>query len=98
MIFAETAITGRPEFLASSKFLAINHTFTEDTKAATPVEVTDGLGETRVGICLYDVDIDQNPNGAVVVSGIVDVSKLASGKSSGSDYYPTLIFVKSEEE
>ncbi len=99
MKFKESnAIGGRREFLASSKFLAINHVFTADTKSGTPVEITDGLGNKHVGISLDDVVIADNPNGAVVVNGIVDHSKLAEEKTSSAEYYPTLIFIEKKEE
>lgn len=99
MKFSETPITGgRVEFLASPKFMAIQHKFEEKTASGTPVKITDGLDKEQVGICLYDVDPDVNPNGAVVVMGIVDKTKLASENSTGAEYFPTLIFVKSEAE
>lgn len=94
MKFTEKAVAGnRVEFLASAKFKAINHTFTADTKSGELVEITDGIGETHKGICLYDVVINENPNGAVVVEGIVKADKLPSKPTSGDNMYPTLIFV-----
>ena len=99
MKFEESnAIGGRREFLASSKYRAINHVFTADTKSGTPVEITDGLGNKHVGISLNDIVIAENPNGAVVVDGIVDASKLTAAKTSSADYYPTIIFIENKEE
>lgn len=98
MKFKESgAMGGRAEFLASPKYRAINHTFTADTKSGTPVEITDGLGNKHVGICLNDIVVADNPNGAVVVDGIVDASKLAE-KTSSAEYYPAIIFIENKEE
>jgi len=91
-------IGGRHEFLASPNHLDIQHVFTADTKSGTPVEITDGLGNKHVGICLNDVVVADNPNGAVVVFGFVDATKLTEEKTSSADYYPTLIFVENKEE
>ena len=94
MKMTEKAVAGnRVEFLGSADFDAINHTFAADTKSGELVEITDGIGETHKGICLYDVVVDDNPNGAVVVRGIVVASKLPNKPTSGDNMYPTLIFV-----
>lgn len=87
----------RIEFLASAKFEAITHTFAADTKSGALVEVTDALGRKYTGICFYDVAVADNPNGAVVVSGIVQTDKLpVKPKVTGEGAvtpFPTLIFV-----
>lgn len=94
MKFTETAIAGnRIEFLASAKFEAINHTFDADTKSGALVEITDGLGNKHKGICLYDVTVNDNPNGAVVVAGIVNTKKLPTKPTASDAMFPTLIFV-----
>lgn len=94
MKFTETSVAGnRVEFLASAKHLDIPHTFTADTKSGALVEITDGLGNKRKGICLYDVVVADNPNGAVVVMGIIQTNKLPTKPTSSDTMYPTLIFV-----
>ena len=94
MTFTETAVTGkRIEFLASVKYLAISHTFDTDTKSGALVEVTDGLGKTKKGICLHDVAVDSNPNGSVVVLGVVQTDKLPVKPSSSDEMFGTLIFI-----
>ena len=94
MKFTETNIVGnRIEFLASAKFKAINHTFEADTKSGEFVEITDGAGTKHKGICLYDVSVDGNPNGAVVVEGIINTNKLPKKPTVSDTMYPTLIFV-----
>mgnify|MGYP007062227319 CR=1 FL=1 len=94
MKFTEKSIAGsRIEFLASSTFKAIAHTFTADTKSGALVEITDGVGNKLKGICLYDVNVDDNPNGSVVVSGVINTAKLPTKPTSSDTMYPTLIFV-----
>lgn len=94
MKFTETEITGnRIEFLASAKYLAIPHTFEADTKSGALVEVTDGLGNTKKGLCLYDVTVANNPNGAVVVFGIVQTNKLPVKPEPSDEMFGTLVFI-----
>lgn len=94
MKFTEKSIVGsRIEFLASSTFLAVSHTFDADTKSGALVEITDGTGEKLKGICLYDVVVDKDPNGSVVVSGVINTAKLPTKPTSSDTMYPTLIFV-----
>ena len=94
MKFTETEITGnRIEFLASAKYLAIQHTFETDTKSGALVEVTDGLGNTKKGICLYDVTVANNPNGAVVVFGLVQTNKLPVKPEPSDEMFGTLVFI-----
>lgn len=89
----KSVLSNRVEFLASAKFEAINHTFSADAKSGALVEITDGIGNKHKGICLYDVIVDEDPNGAVVVAGIVNTSKLPSKPNSSDTMYPTLIFI-----
>lgn len=94
MKFTETEISGnRIEFLASTKYLAIPHTFEADTKSGALVEVTDGLGNTKKGLCLYDVTVANNPNGAVVVFGIVQTNKLPVKPEPSDEMFGTLVFI-----
>lgn len=75
-------MTGKPvwagaEILASDQFQAVPVTITgtETVKAGMPVK-NDGTaaaaGTGADGILLYDVDPNVNPNGAMVVQGIVN--------------------------
>ncbi|MCM1276053.1 MAG: hypothetical protein NC299_11940 [Lachnospiraceae bacterium] len=94
MKFTEKSVAGsRIEFLASAKWQGINHTFEADTKSGALVEVTDGLGNKYKGICAYDVTVADNPNGTVVVLGIVKTDKLPAKPTSSDTMFPTLIFV-----
>lgn len=77
-----TAVT----ILASDDYQAVPLKLTESAKAGMPI-TADGAkaatGENAIGILLYDVDVDRNPNGAVVVKGILDWSKCQ--KHNGED-------------
>ena len=46
-------------------------------KAGTPLSAAGAVANTAdaVGILLYDVDTAENPNGAIVVQGIIDATK-----------------------
>lgn len=64
--------------LASNDYQAVPLVLTASAKAGMPVK-QDGSkttdGSDAIGILLYDVDVDRNPNGAVIVDGIVDWNK-----------------------
>lgn len=96
MKVSETSVASRVEFLASAKYKAIPFTFTEDKNSGETVAVTDPLGNTHYGFCLYDVTVEDNPNGAVVCEGIVSVGKLPAEipAAAKTALYPTLIFVE----
>ena len=82
MKFADTVVAGGIEILASNDYQAVPiEVAAPDSgtvvKAGTPLEA-DGTatdGEDAVGILLYDVDTAVNPNGAIVVQGIIDATK-----------------------
>ena len=94
MKFTETAVAGnRIEFLASAKYFAVPHTFSTDTKSGALVEVTDGLGNKKKGICLYDVTVADNPNGSVLVFGLVQTDKLPAKPTSSDNMFGTLVFI-----
>lgn len=82
MKFTKTDIGGSVEILASKDYQSV------PIKVATPGEgtvvkagtpLTDAgvatTGSGAVGILLYDVDTAANPNGAIVVAGIIDAVK-----------------------
>lgn len=82
MVFDTTTVAGGVEILASKDFQAIPITVAAPDSgtvvlAGSPLtadgEVTDG--DDAVGILLYDVDTAANPNGALVVHGIIDATK-----------------------
>ena len=101
MKFETTAIGESVEILASKDFQAIPAKIvaavgggTTVVKAGTPItadgEATTGSG--AVGVLLYDVDTAANPNGALVVQGIIDATKAQahSGVSYVSGLYSAL--------
>lgn len=80
-------IGGTTEITASQLFQAIPITVaapsggdTTIIKAGTPLKEdgTSTTGAGAVGILLYDVDTANNPNGSIVVAGIVDSTKAQS--------------------
>lgn len=95
MKFTKTEIGGSVEILASKDFQSVPVKVAEPmtgtvVKAGTPLnadgESTTGSG--AVGILLYDVDTAANPNGAIVVQGIIDATKAQS--HSGVSYVDAL--------
>lgn len=80
MKFNTTTVGGTVEILASKDFQAIPAKIsgTAVVKAGMPIK-SDGTaiaaGTGAVGILLYDVDPNANPNCALVVAGIVDWTK-----------------------
>ena len=95
MNFAKTTYGGTIEILASKDFQAIPAKVATPgsgtvVKAGTPL--TDAgvstTGSGAVGVLLYDVDTAKNPNGALVVQGIIDATKAQS--HSGVTYVSAL--------
>lgn len=98
MKFKNTTVGGTVEILAADDFDAIPFTVTETSvvKAGTPMTLagkkatftagsSGATGTTTAnGILLYDVDPASNPNGALVVRGIIDVEKAQT--NSGVTY------------
>jgi hypothetical protein len=103
MIMDTTTVAGTVEILASKDFHAIpikvaapSGEGVSDTvvKAGTPLTAAGAstTGSGAVGILLYDVDTATNPNGAVVVQGIIDSTKAQahSGVTYASALYTAL--------
>lgn len=99
MNFSKTVYGGTVEILASNDYQAIPAKLATPgsgtvVKAGTPInasgESTTGSG--AVGVLLYDVDTAKNPNGALVVQGIIDATKAQehSGVSYASALYSAL--------
>ena len=95
MKFSESSVAGTVEILASKDFTAIPITVAAPgsgtvVKAGTPLnssaESTTGSG--AIGILLYDVDTAVNPNGALLVQGVIDSTKAQS--HSGVSYVSAL--------
>ena len=87
MNFSSTAVGGTVEILAADKFTAIPITVAGATvvKAGMPLKydgtsVAAGTGAN--GILLYDVDPSKNPNGALLVAGVVDWTKCKSNSGA----------------
>ena len=96
MKFSSTQIGGSVEILASKDYQSVPATIaapdggTTVVKAGTPI-TADGAATTgagAVGILLYDVDTAADPNGALVVQGIIDAAKAQT--HSGVTYVAAL--------
>lgn len=99
MKFTEQTVGGCVEILASKDFWAIPVKVAAPesgtvVKAGTPLTEAGAAttGEGAIGILLYDVDTDENPNGAAIVAGIIDSVKAQahSGVTYTSDLYTAL--------
>lgn len=104
MKFSQTSVGGGVEILASKDYQAVPVEVATPgsgtvVKAGTPLtaegESTTGAGAK--GILLYDVDTAENPNGSMVVIGIINakVAQEHSGVSYVSALYsalPAVIF------
>lgn len=88
MKFKTTEVGGTTEILAADDFDAVPFTVTEATavKAGTPMTIQGKktASASAAGILLYDVDPEENPNGALLVRGIIDQKK--AEKHSGVTY------------
>lgn len=95
MKFSKTEIGGSVEILACKDFQSVPIKVAAPAtgtivKAGTPLtavgESTTGSG--AVGILIYDVDTEGNPNGAILVQGIIDATKAQA--HSGVTYVSAL--------
>lgn len=103
MKFATKTIAGGIEILASNDYQAVpikvatpsgEGVTTTIVKAGTPLTAAGAstTGANAVGVLLYDVDTAENPNGAMVVQGIIDATKAQahSGVTYASALYAAL--------
>lgn len=83
MMFSKKSFGGTTEILASNDYQAIPVSLSGTTvvKAGTPIKVINDVGAAVLagtganGILLNDVDPSVDPNGALLVDGIVDWTK-----------------------
>ena len=75
MKFTKMSVGGTVEILAADDFVAIPICVTETMTAAGKKVATTSYA-TAVGMLLYDVDPTENPNGALLVQGVVDKKKV----------------------
>lgn len=88
MRVAKKSVGGAIEILAADDFVGIPIKVTEEAtvKAGMPMKKDgkkDETGAAAFGILLYDVDPSANPNGTVVVQGVVNTK--AAKESCGVD-------------
>lgn len=80
MKFKKTIVGMQKNILANDHYVAIPYNCSDLTpdsngivKAGTIIPKNDS---TAIGVLLYDVAIDENPNGAIAIHGFVKKSKL----------------------
>lgn len=87
MKYAITSVGGSVEILAADVFKAVPIrmvNYANVYKAGTPVTLGGAAaldGTNAVGILLFDVDTAVNPNGTMVVEGIIDYKKIVANAS-----------------
>lgn len=93
MNFSKDTLTNTVEILATDNFRAVpikvvvdENADTTIVKAGTPLTIGGEAttGANAAGILLYDVNTDLNPNGALLVDGIID--KVKAEAHSGITY------------
>lgn len=96
MKFTRNTVNGiNDTILASNDYTAIPFTVTETAavKAGHPMAKTGkkavAAGTDAIGILLYDVDPTENPNGSLLIQGVIDSKKAAA--SSGFVYGDEII-------
>lgn len=80
MRFSKSTVGGTVEILAADNFVGIPIKLTEAgvVKAGTAITAAGAKTTTytdAAGILLYDVYTDENPNGTIVVQGVIDKTK-----------------------
>jgi hypothetical protein len=81
MKYTVTEYGGTVEWLASNDYQAIpgHVTGTTEVKSGTPITAAGAVAEdgaNAVGIVLHDTDPNVNPNVALLVKGIIDLTKM----------------------
>ena len=100
MKYTETNVGGGVEILASKDYqaipveVAVPGSGSKVVKAGTPItaEGASTTGAGAIGVLLYDVDTEANPNGAAVVIGIINktVAEAHSGVTYADALYSAL--------
>lgn len=93
MKFTKSSAGGTVEILASKDYQAIPIYIAPGSegmvvKAGMPIREDGAIvedGQDAIGILLYDVIPDENPNGAAIVSGIVDWTKCQENSGATAD-------------
>jgi len=81
MEFKNTIVGQSKTILANDHFVAINYDCSALSSLATDGVIPAGTvipanDSNAIGVLLNDVYIDENPNGAIIIHGFIDKSKL----------------------
>jgi hypothetical protein len=94
MKYAVTAATGGKEILANDHYVGVPFCAEEDHAAG---DVVINLEKGITGVCLYDVNMAENPNGTLVIHGFIDATKLSSDQvqafAENAQYMPMVRIV-----
>lgn len=89
MKFSTTEVTATKEILANDHYVAIPVDLSKQTpdeggiiKAGTIIPSND---DKAIGVLLYDVDKNENPNGAVVIHGFINKDKLPTAPDAAAE-------------
>lgn len=89
MKFTEKTVISEINILANDHFVAIPYDCTKLTSIATNNVIKAGTiipanDATAKGILLTDVNLNENPNGSIVIHGFVNQDKLPSEPNEGA--------------
>lgn len=99
----KTTSIGQPvNILANDHYVAINYDCSELRAKAKDGVIPAGTlvpanDATAIGVLLNDVYIDENPNGAVVIHGFIDASKLSENLNEAVDIKQITFLNKGED-
>lgn len=87
MKFTTKAVTAPVEILANDHYVAKPYDCTALTALATDGIIPAGTiipanGATAEGVLLYGVNLNENPNGAIVIHGFIKTDKLPTEPAS----------------
>lgn len=92
MQFTKTQINApRPEILANDDWAGMPFKATADMKAGDVV--------ANKGVNLYDIQVDENPNGTYIYRGCIDMRKLENGQKPTSAQvtaFPQIIWLNED--
>lgn len=91
MKFKTTTFGNRPEILANDDWAGMPFKASADMKAG---DIVDGKG-----VCLYDINVADNPNGTYIYRGCIDMRKLADNQKPTAAQvaaFPQIIWLNSD--
>lgn len=89
MKYTQRTVTSAVEILANDHYVAKSYDCSALTSLATDGVIKAGTivptnGATAVGVLLYDVNLNENPNGAIVIHGFIQAGKLPAAPDAAA--------------